>query len=155
MRASWSDCNSAVAVSVLLQSTNDVLSTCSAASNKTIKLGKHLVQKPSKNPEIAVAQAQVLRLSKLVSNLQSSTTSTESQIADAKKAVTAARSEYKRVTNAVAGQECYARDTLVHTVLSSNPRGLYKAIKSTNSQSSLAVQNLKVGSKTYSGSSVP
>ena len=153
LRQTWSD-PSPAAVSLLLQSTNDVLNTAAAASNKTVQLGRTFRPKPTKNPDVTAAQATVLRLSKLAKNLSSSNSS-ESQLLDAKRAVSAARSACKRLSNAAAEQACRDRDTLLHTVLDSNPRALFKSIKASKSGTSTKIQSLKVGQKVYSGTSVP
>ena len=94
-------------------------------------------------------------MSKLVKSLEKSATSSIDQLHEAKKALSAARSSYRKACNAATKFDCNARDTLVHSVLGSNPRSLFKAIKSRNSKSSLKIQALNVGDKVYSGTSVP
>ena len=155
LRQTWSDSSSPASVSVLLQSTNDLLSTCAAASNKSIKLAKQSTIKPSSDPTVSAAQAKLLRLSKLVQRLASSDSTTEDQLNDAKRAVSAARSKCKRIDNASKMLACNERDTLVHSVLSSNPGALYRSLKTSKNSQSSRIHSLSVGDKVYTGDSVP
>ena len=152
LRQTWSDPSPAT-MSILLQSTNDVLNTAAAASNKTVQLGREFRPKATDNPVVTAAQAKVLRLSKLVKHLSSSN-SNEAQLLEAKQAVSAARAACKRAINAVTEQACLDRDTLLHSVLDSNPGALYKSLKHSKSETSTKIQSLKVGNKVYTGSSV-
>ena len=154
LRSTWADYSSPAAVSLLLQSTNDVLCTAAAATNKTVNLGKEFKPKPAKNPEVTAAQAQLIRLSKLVNHLASSTTSNKDQLLDAQHALSSARSAYRRACNAAMMLECNDRDSRLHSILGSDPSSLHKFIKSSKSKSSSKIQSLKVGKKVYSGSSV-
>ena len=155
LRETWSDNSSPSAVSILLQSTNDVLSTCAAATNKIINLGKATSSRPKSNPEVTAAQSKVLRLSKLAGNLSSSSSATDSQIIDARRAVTAARAECRRISNYTTMVACNERDAMTHSVLTSNPEKLYRFVKASNNKSSARIKSLKVGNKVYTGNSVP
>ena len=153
LRDTWGDHSSPAAVSVLLQSTNDVLTTGAAASNATIELGKQFCPKPVENPTVSAAQAQSLRLSKLAKNLEASTTS-QDRCLDARRAASAARSACRRAINAANMKSCNERDTLTHTVLESDPGAFFKAMKTTKSGKSSKIQSLHVGNKVYSGKEV-
>ena len=155
LRETWSDSSSPSAVSILLQSTNDTLSTFAAATNKTVKLGKTTKPRPTKNPEVSAAQSKLLRLSKLARNLSSSSNATEDQISDARRAVAAARAECRKITNTTTMIACNERDAMTHSVLTSNPESLYKFVKASNNQTSAKIKSLKVGSKVYNGNTVP
>ena len=106
LRNTWSDTSSTDSISMLLISTNDVLNTTAAASNKIIHLGKHFHPKPVENSEVSAAQAKLLRLSKLVKQLSSSLNCNEPQLLEAKHALTAARSALKRFLNASTQKDC-------------------------------------------------
>ena len=155
LRDSWPGSSSPSSVSILLQSTNDVLSTCAKASNKHVKLGKASIPKPRKYPLVSAAQSKVLRISKLVSNLTSGNNYSSEQVNDARKALTAARAECRRIMNNTTKLACDERDALTHSVLSSNPEKLYSFVKASKNKSSTKINSLKVGKKVYSGSSVP
>ena len=155
LRDTWSDSNSTAAVSLLLQSTNDVLRTAATASNKTVQLGREYCPKPVEDKDVSAAQATLLRLSRLVRNMSSSKTHSEAQLLDAKQAVSAARAACKRAVNASTQKLCSDRDNLVNSVLDSNPGGLFTAVKSFKSSSSSKIQSLKVGKKVYLGKTVP
>ena len=99
-------------MSILLQATNDVLSTCAAATNKYIKLGKEFKPRPVAYPEVTSAQATVFRLSKHLKSLESSGSTTPAQLQEAKQAVVSARITCRRVTNAVNREVGIERDKL-------------------------------------------
>ena len=83
-----------------------------------------------------------------------SSNATDSQIDEAKRALTAARCESRKAVNASTKSACDERDTLTHSILSSSPSKLYKSIKASKNTSSTKIHSLKVGSKVYVGSSV-
>ena len=155
LRETWSNSSSPASVSILLQSTCDVFSSCAAASNKTVKLGKMPKTKPSKDLDVSAAQKRLLRLTKLVKQLETSSSSTESQLHEAKFAATSARAELRRLVNSKTMLAENARDALTHKVLDSDPSLLFKAVKSIKSNDSTNIQTLKVGDKVYSGKTVP
>ena len=154
LRETWSDPSSSSAASLLLQTTNDVLSTCAEAVNKSVKLGKQSKPKPQTHPEVTAAQSKVLRLSKLVGSLSSSSSASKEQIIDAKSALTAARADCRRLVNATTMLSCNERDAMTHSILTSNPEALYKFVKSSKNQSSAKINSLKVGKKLYTGNTV-
>ena len=154
IRETWSDHNCPAAVSMLLQATNNVLSTCAAATNKVVELGKEFTPRTVTDPSVSVAQNRLLRLSKHTKILVSSEVATDAQVLDAKKSVSASRCAYKRAINAANLQACNQRDTLIHSVLDSDPSTLFKAIKSTKSAETSKISSLKVGNKVYSGTAV-
>ena len=154
LRKTWNDSGSPVSVSILLASTNDALTTCAAATNRSIKLG--LATKPkiqALDPSVRAAQARSLRLSRLLRSLVSSR-APEAQIDEAKRALAAARSLCRKVINYSTKSACDERDALTFSILSSNPAKLYKSIKNSKNSSSSKIHSLKVGAKVYSGSSV-
>ena len=153
LRETWSNFSSPAAVSILLKSTNDVLSTAASASNKVIKLGQEFQPKPVLNLETLEAQTKVLRLSKLVKHMSASSNSSVKQLCEAKQAVTAARAAYKRAINADNKAADDTRDQLLYSVLQSNPRKVYSTLKSKGAKSS-KIHSLKVGNKVYTGSNV-
>ena len=142
-------------MSIFLQSTCDVLTTGAAASNKTINLGKQFNQKPTENPSVAAAQAKVLRLSKLVKHLSlCSTNCSDDQLLDAKRALSTSRAACRREMNAHIMQECNKRDSMLSSVFS-DPQTFFKSFRASKSQASSKINSLTVGTKVYSGSSVP
>ena len=111
LRDTWCDSDSSSAVSVLLQCTNDVLTTAAAASNKVIKLGEKFRPKAVENSEVTTAQTRVQQLSSLVKQLGSLNLEIHPQLEDAKRALTAARAACKRAVNASVEKACDMRDT--------------------------------------------
>ena len=82
-----------------------------------------------------------------------SSSSDQSQLEQARQKLTAARSllqKTKRAACVSSEVEIYGN---LHSILSSNPRSLMQAIKSSK-RDSVAIQKLKVGSETYTGDNV-
>ena len=79
----------------------------------------------------------------------------QAQLAEARLAVCNARSTFRQADNLSTKKSCDDRDSLVHSVLDSNPGNLFNVVKSLKSASTSKIQTLKVGVKSYKGSSVP
>ena len=120
-----------------------------------MKLGKAVKHKPHVPPEVKAAQARVLRLHKLATKLATTISSTSEQVTEARQAVAAARADCRRIVNAFTKLACDERDSLTHSVLTSNPRKLYRSIRASNNKGSSKINTLNVGNKVYSGNSVP
>ena len=154
IRKTWSHVSPA-AVSILLQSTNDILSSSAAASNKFIKLSKPFKPKADKNSDVVAAQARSLRLAKLVRKLEASNPVNKEHLEEAKRAASLAKKFCRRVSNLATQQACNKRDTLIHSILDTDPGHLFRSIKSSKQCSSAKIHSLNVGSKVYSGKGVP
>ena len=73
------------------------------------------------------------------------------QVASATAASGALRSAVRKNAQEEAGR----RDTLLHSVLSSNPTKLYKAVSRSQHSSTPTLHDLRVGNNTYTGEAVP
>ena len=155
LRETWFDYSSPAAVSILLQSTNYVISTAAASSDKIVHLGKESVLKSTKPHDIIVARTQSLRLSKLSKDVSSSISATEEQVSDAKRAAAAAKSAYRTACNATSAKASNDRDELLFTVCGSDPSKFFDTMKTSKSTVSRKIPSLKVGNKVYSGNTVP
>ena len=60
LRKSWSNAASPTSISILLQSTNSVLSAAAVASNNSIKLDAHKKIQPKVNPDTQSAKSNLL-----------------------------------------------------------------------------------------------
>ena len=155
LRKSWSNAASPTSISILLQSTNSVLSAAAVASNNSIKLDAHKKIQPKVNPDTQSAKSNLLKCSRLVKDLCLSQNPCQAQLAEARLAVCNARSTFRQADNLSTKKSCDDRDSLVHSVLDSNPGNLFNVVKSLKSASTSKIQTLKVGVKSYKGSSVP
>ena len=143
----WADPSSKSSISILLKATNDALSSCAVATNKFVKLGKNVRQRPFSSIEVRKAQQQLLRLSKHLRELSLCDNASPSQLSDAKSALSSSRSAYRRLANSTIRSAADKRDSLVHSVLSSNPAALYKSIRAFQTPSGAKLHSLKVSNK--------
>ena len=65
------------------------------------------------------------------------------------------RANLKHLENAKYHSLCNERDSLINSVLDSDPNSLFKAVKASKSKVSSKIQSLNVGNKVYSDKAVP
>ena len=150
---------------ILLSSTYDALNLSAQATNKYHELGRPHIPRPSLHPEVRQAQwtrlkatedlraalhheRNGLRLSDFAQTASDAVTAARLKSSDAK-------CELRRLTRDVKRKEGQLRDTRLASVLSSNPAALYSFMRKSKSGEVRDIHQLKVGAKTYSGSSVP
>ena len=73
----------------------------------------------------------------------------------AKAKLTASRSFLKSLTRSIHNQETIKRDQQLHSIVSKNPRSIFKTIRSVKAGTTRDIQKLTVSTKVYSGPCVP
>ena len=154
VRDRWADASSPSSISILLSSTNDVLSAAAKASNKFVKLGKPFRKQPVDHPEVRAAQKASLQASAYLHSITASANTDPGLLESAKATATSAKTYLRKISRNLEIEACYERENKLFTVLQKNPSGLFKSIKALKSNSSTQIQKLKVGSKVYAGSNV-
>ena len=129
--------------------------TGATETNSFTKLGKPSKPKNKQDSSVRAAQSRSLRLSKLVKKLELSNSASTEQLGEARRAAISAKVTCRRLMNMVSKQACDQRDSLIHSVLESDPGQLFKAIKSSKCNTSSNIQTLHVGDKVYSGKDIP
>ena len=142
--------------SILLNCTNYALNRAAEISFKTVQMSKPRgLKKVSECPEIKKAQVAALKASRDLLHLQSSASSPLEEILAATARKSSCSSALRAAIRASSSQAARERDKLLHSVLSSDPRKLQAAVRSSKNSSSPIVHTLQVGNHIYSGDSVP
>ena len=154
LREVWSSPLAPASFSVILESTNDILSSAAKATQRIVHLGKPRPVKPTNHPEIRAAQKKSLEATRHYRSL-SACPQLSSAVKSAKAECAAARSSLRSLTRTWQQVEAVKRDQLLSSILDKNPKKLYSFIRSSKSTTSGAVQRLSVEEREYFGASVP
>ena len=141
---------------ILLDCTNFAINRAAEISFKTTQLSKPPSKKKQPiNPDIRQAQADAIRAAQDLRAAQSSPSSSPLTIQAAISAKSSSTSALRAVVRSTQRQEARQRDTLLHSVLSSDPSKLQAAVKKAKCIGTPAVHLLQVGKHSYTGDSVP
>ena len=145
IRTRWLDPLSRTSLSVLLSSTNDILSRSAIITNKPIDLSESVQLKSEKKP-FEVKQSEAL-LKKVHRNLDKSAQQSDCTL----KSV---RNKHRSLVRAIRTKKEQKQDEKLFTILSSNPAPAFRAIKSSKSSSQVQVPYITVDNKKYVGDKV-
>ena len=140
---------------ILMESTNQTLTRAASASFKSLALNSNPAIKPRADLPIIRAQSSLLSASKLLRDLLHSYSPSPTSIAEASDARSKARSLLQRLNRARVRECSRARDSLVDSILSSNPRNLFRAIKCIKGSHASLPSKLSVGPLLFQGPHVP
>ena len=148
----WLDSPSKTSMSLLLESTNNLLSKCASLSNKTLQLSRS--SKPSSSPvplHIRQSKNFLLKMNSTLKQfvLRHSPVESEKVIA-LKSEYNVARAQHRKLLREQKAMQSSERDQL----LFSNPTMIQQKIKSSKRAKAGNIQKLTVGNKTYVGASV-
>ena len=155
LRNTWCEPSSPALMSVLLSTTYSMMLTAASTTNKSVQLGKRSQQRPSIPPDIRAAQQNLMKKHKLLKQVKSSQNSDLSALEAARLAHSDARAAYRQAVRGEQRDRAIKRDLLLSSVCSSNPRSVFKTIKSIKSVSSTKISELHVKDKIYKGDEVP
>ena len=130
----WSDPISMPSLSVLLQSTNSILSTAASLTNTKIDLGVSPKQQQVKISK-KIQQSQRALLKQHRSLQAASKTMTADEIFNLKNDFLKARSEHRKLERKIKAREKYKRDKHLFSILESNPAPYYRTVKTTRKSS--------------------
>ena len=141
-------------ISLLLKSTNHILTSVAATTNRTINLNSSPCVK-SKQVPIVVRKSQrsLLRMSRKLQNLGMSSIP-QAVMADLKLKFKAMKAEHQRLVRSNNAMDSLKRDQKLHSVLSTNPSSLYKAIKVNKKANGGRIERLIVSNDLYLGDEV-
>jgi len=122
-------------------------------TNKVINLGDEFKIKPKINPPVTSAAKLEAHALHQLREVEKSKTSSVVDIEFAKQELSITRYKYKKEVRADLAQERDLRDSKLHGILS-NPSAIFRQFRAASKSSAPTVQNLHVGDKVYSGSSV-
>ena len=145
----WSSQPSPTSFSILLESTNHLLSTAATQTNKSTKLAYDVKRKPRRHPDIKNAQK---KLTAAQHRFSSAKDHEGRRLAGEARA--AAQREYRQAIRREQQQDCDRRDTRMHQILSSNPSKVFSYLRGLKSTEA-SINKLKVGERTYKEEKVP
>ena len=131
LRETWSESPSATSTSIMLQMTSQILSSAAKATNRVHKLSSEpKAFQPKIDPEIASAMKIKSTAHKNLLDAKS-----EEQKTDAKLKFTAAKTQLQKLERFNATRNEVERDKKLHTIITSNPKLIFKEIKTKKSGS--------------------
>ena len=147
--------SSSALASILIDSTNTALRRAAELSFSTVKLSSAPKTRANHNPEVAAAQRAALLEHRGLRALLSSPLSSPAAVTAARASSSAATSTLRATVRRSNQEEASKRDNLLHSVLSSDPTRLFKAVRSSQRSGDPALHQLQVGDRTYTGEAVP
>ena len=154
LRNTWCDPSSPALMSILLSSTYSLLTTAASSTNKHIPLGLPTKIKPRQHHEIVALKNDLLKKHKAFNHLKTSTAPDPTQLFSAKQSKCAAKTAYRQAIRAEQRDDAMKRDDIQPSICSSNPKPIFKAVKSARSASSTKIHTLNVKDKVYTGEAV-
>lgn len=151
----WKNPPSPISFSVLLQCTNEAITSAAKLTNKVVDLSK---EKPPPKvyipPEVTSAAKAKKDAHLELQKVTSDPSSTHSEQVLAKTKFSDARRGHRRVWRRHQAAEEQERDRKLSSICSKNPTEAFKLLKSVRATSSSKISEIKAGDKTYTGNDV-
>ena len=145
--------DSKTSLSLLLEATNNILTITANNTNKSVMLDKKFPPKSKKTPLNIRKSARKLRI--MHRNLKISEQAASPDFPRLRDIYISERAAHRRLDRRNKAAEAATRDSFSSTILSKNPRPLFKHIKSAKKGKSSNINKLRVNQKTYLDDKVP
>ena len=156
IRDSWPASSSKSAVSVLLQSSYDTLSSSASDTNISVDLLKKNTPKKIRTPPAISHSLKYLENARLnLRSIQNLSSATSFDISEAEKMLSNAKSKYRCTVRYTNHSKSYKRDQGLDDILTSNPSKVFSFVRTCKSSGFSQIQKLQVGNTSYEGSDVP
>ena len=156
LKENWSNPESSISFSILLQCTNEALTSAAKATNKVINLAKDY--KPRKSPlipaDVATAEKQKLQSHKNLQAVLQDPDSSDLDKSSAKHEFSTARKSHRRIWRRHQFSLESSNYAKTHEILSNDPKNAFKHLKSLKSTASGKIPELKAGDNIYYGENV-
>ena len=153
LRDTWLNASSPSSISILLQQTNNILSSAAKSTQKVIELGSHpKPKKPRIPPAVKTAQKSLKRTKDVLAEVKINHNNTE-ELKDAECLVASAKADLQRAKRSVALDDELERDSNLFSILTNDPARLYSSIRR-NKRQSVMINKLTVGKETFTGDNV-
>ena len=152
----WLSSPTKTSLSLLLESTNNILTKCASATNKTIPLEtKSEPKSKATPPAIKSSKNMLLKKYKIMkkNTLKYSYAGNADMITLCKSEYNKSRMEHRRLERQFKAKDSFKRDTEFSN-FPNDPSVIHNRIKSSRRSNAGKLQTLKVGSKTYEGDTV-
>ena len=153
-REQWLDASSQISMSVLLSTTNNILSKCATMTNKFVSLGAKTVIRSKPTPKlIRIAANKMSKAHKKYKSTAASHKYKVSEVAHAKLIFSKAIKKYRQAVRQNRLQESLERYQQLDQILD-NPASAFRYIKSCRKTKPTQIEQLTVGDKVYAGPTV-
>ena len=126
IRDTWLDSSSSSCISILLESTNSLLSNCARLTNPFTDLSKPFIRRPVKKPQfITRSEKSLLRSHRMLTKAEPSSTRYPQLLQVHQER----RRHHNRLIRYRKIQEAYLRDSRIDTIVSARPADAYKSIR--------------------------
>ena len=146
LRQVWQNPNSLACTSILMQSTNSLLSLAANTTNPSVQLGQRRSARVAKTPKTVIAAQRKLQ-AKYRWWLRRPTPRAREQLLEAKK-------KYRQTVRNDRIHQAVKRDAKLDSILSKNPKDIYSYLRSIRRTNISSIQTLSVGDRVYEGSAV-
>ena len=147
----WLVSPSKTSISLLLESTNNILTKSASSSNKTVDLSKPRAAASSKTPlHIRISKNKLLKMNRELKQVVTLSPNISEKIINFKTEYNQARCNHRKLLRMDKANAALERDEL----LFSNPIAVQKKIRASKRCKAGKIQKLSVGNKTYIGDSV-
>ena len=153
IRESWGSEPSNANISLLLSSTYTALCLGAKATNKVFMMSTEHKYQPTSNPSAAAAATSSMMDLQNLRIIEASPSSTEAEVKEAKLKLQNSRILFKKEVRAGLAEERDASDSFLHNILS-NPKVVFRKLRSSAKSAKPAVKKMRVGDKVYSGEAV-
>ena len=155
IQADWSNPASPVSFSLLLQLTNEALTSAAKQTHKSTDLSKEFKPRKYKTPpEVSKSSVDKKAAHNNLKAAHNNPESTEVEVSTATTAYSDARKAYRRVFRRHQAQADNESDSKIHDILSKNPSEAFKHLKKCKSSSSSKISEIHVGDSVYTGENV-
>ena len=150
----WLASPSRSCISVFMKTTNDILKSAAAKTNKIVDLATKVVKKPKSIPKtVKKSQRNLLYQSREVDKALSNDASDE-VVKYLKNKIKVSKTEHQKLVRFSNAQESIKRDEKLHMILTKTPSALYRCIRSNNNISGGSIRKLTVRDRLYLGDTV-
>ena len=157
LRKSWNPSSSSKSLfSVIINSTNHILSRSASSTNKSVDLNKKQAFKSTRTPqEIASAQSTQKRAFQDLQSILRERNPKPEKIRIAREKLKVSKKNLRKTTRRSNLKSTIKRDEQLHQILSDNPSAVHSFLKSSKNSSSTMIQKLTVGEDTFTEEMVP
>ena len=140
-------------LSLLCESTNNILSSIANTTNKCVNLAQSFPHKSKPTPlHLRKSSNYLLKMHR---SLKIAVCQASPHVAELKSEYSFLRAQHRRLVREDKAAEAVARDTSATDILAKDPRSFFKRMKSSKIRKAATIHKLKVNGKTYLGESVP
>ena len=156
LRAAWIQSPSKSLFSVLLTSTNDILTKASSETNQTIDINlKHTIKSVKKPAEVEASEASQKKAFNSLQTLIRDKSSSPDQVERARLDLKLSKKYLRKTIRRTNLRTSIKRDERLSDISSKNPAAVHSFIKSSKNSSSSQIQKLVVGDIAYQDEHVP